>query len=138
MPPTPIRRESATLDAVKRTHGPLAVIVASVAYAWWVAGLASFTWLATVAVAAAGAACIIVGTRRPRRSGPHFLPPRNALAWTILFGLVAAWELAAYLQHPRADHPTLSALADQLLAWRPARALAFLAWMAVGADMARR
>lgn len=60
------------------------------------------------------------------------------MAWAVLFALLAGWELAAYLQHPRADHPTLSALADHLFDWRPARALGFLAWMAVGADIARR
>ncbi len=123
---------------MKHLHLRLAIILAAVVYAWWVAGLASFTWPATVAVAAAGVAFIIVGTRMSRPSGAGFLAPRSALAWAILFALLAGWELAAYLQHPRADHPTLSALADQLLDWRPARALAFLAWMAVGADLARR
>ena len=119
-------------------HRRLPITVAAVAYAWWVAGLPSFTWSATVAVAAAGAAFVVVGTRRPRPSDPGFPAARSALPWAILFTLLAGWELAAYLQHPRADHPTISSLADQFLAWRPARALAFLAWMAVGAGIARR
>ena len=123
---------------MERHHGRLAVTLGAVAYAWWGAGLASFTCPATVAVAAAGVAFIIVGIRRPRPSGPGVEDPRSALVWAVLFALLAGWELAAYLQHPRADHPTLSALADQLLDWRPARALGFLAWMVIGADMARR
>ena len=134
----PIARQSVTLHAVERRHGRLAVTVAAVAYSWWVAGLAAFTWPATVAVAAAGVAFITLGIRRPRPAGPDVGAPHNALAWAILFALLAGWELAAYLQQPRADHPTLSALADQTLDWRPARALAFLAWMAVGAAIARR
>ena len=123
---------------MERPYGRLAVSVGAVAYAWWAAGLASFTWPATVAVAAAGIAFVIVGTgrRRPARAGS--CAPHSAMAWAVLFALLAGWELAAYLQHPRADHPTLSALADQLLDWRPARALGFLAWMAIGADLARR
>ena len=52
--------------------------------------------------------------------------------------LLVGWELAADFQHPRADHPTLSALADPVIDWRPARALAFLAWIALGADLSRR
>lgn len=123
---------------MKQAHSRLAITVAAVAYAWWAAGLASFTWTATAAVAAAGLAFIIAGARRPRPCQPGGDARRSALAWTIVFALLAGWELAAYLQHPRADHPTLSSLADQLLAWRPARAVGFLAWMAIGAEMARR
>jgi hypothetical protein len=103
-----------------------------------VAGLASFTWPATVAVAAVGVAFVVVGIRRPCPAGPGSGAPPSALPWAVLFAVLAGWELAAYLQHPRADHPTLSALADQLFDWRPARALGFLAWMAVGADIVRR
>ncbi|HVL04485.1 MAG TPA: hypothetical protein VM388_00745 [Acidimicrobiales bacterium] len=123
---------------MEQAHRRRALLVAAMAYAWWVAGLASFTWTATGAVAAAGVAFIITGARMPRTSERGRGAPRSALAWAILFALLAGWELAAFLQHPRADHPTLSALADQLLGWRPARALAFFGWMAIGAEMARR
>ena len=131
-------REPATLDAMERRRSRLAVTVAAVAYAWWAAGLASFPWRATVAVAAAGVAFIVVGIRRPRPAAVGFAALPSAVPWAVLFALLAGWELAAYLQHPRADHPTLSALADQLFDCRPARAVGFLAWMAAGADMARR
>ena len=109
------------------------------AYAWWATGLRPFTWPALFAVAAAGIATILVGIRRRR---PPFQPPAGAasgaLIWGIVFAVLVGWELAAYLQQPRADHPTLSALADRVIDWRPARALAFLAWITLGADLSRR
>ena len=108
------------------------------AYAWVAAGLRPFTWPALVSVGIAGVAAITLGTRRRRPSESNAHDRRGALTWGVLCALLAGWELAAYVQSPRADHPTLSVLADQLLDWHPARAVAFLAWMAVGADLARR
>ena len=107
---------------------------AVVAYAWWAAGLRPFTWPPLLALAVGGAAAIAFGTwaRRPGEER------RGVLVWVVIAALLAAWELAAYVQHPRADHPTLSSLADQMLDGRPARTLAFLVWLAVGADLARR
>jgi ABC-type nitrate/sulfonate/bicarbonate transport system permease component len=81
---------------------------------------------------------IVVGTHRRRPSESRVAHPGSVLPWGLLCALLAAWELAAYFQQPRADHPTLSSLADQVLDWRPAQALAFLAWIAVGADLSRR
>ena len=110
----------------------------TVAYAWWAAGLRPFTRPALVAVLAAGVAAILVGSRRRRRMGPPGHDRGGVQPWGILGAVLAGWELAAYLQHPRADHPTLSALAGQVLDWHPARVVALLAWLAVGADLARR
>lgn len=126
------------MDGVRRR---LAVIVAAGvtgAYAWWTAGLRPFTWPALVAVGVAGVVTIFLGTRRRRLSESRSDYPGRVLPWGILCAVLAAWELAAYFQQPRADHPTLSSLADQVLDWRPARALAFLAWIAVGVDLSRR
>jgi hypothetical protein len=126
------------VDGFRRPLPVVVVTGATVAYAWWTAGLRPFTRPALLAVGAAGMAAIAVGTRRraPSASGRH--DARRALPWGLLCAVLAGWEVAAYLQHPRADHPTLSALADQVLDWRPARALAFLVWLVVGADLARR
>ena len=106
------------------------------AYAWWAAGLRPFTWPALVAVVVAGTAVIVLAGRARRR--PPEDKGRGVLVWAVLFALLAGWELAAYVQHPRADHPALSSLADQVLDGRPARTLAFVVWLAVGADLARR
>jgi hypothetical protein len=108
---------------------------AAAAYAWWAAGLRPFTWPALVAVAAAGVAAIVVGTRRRRPGTPR---PDGAVLWVALVALLAAWELAAYVQAPRADHPTLSSLANEVLDWHPLRAVAFLGWVAAGVELARR
>ncbi len=113
-------------------------VVAVGAYAWWAAGLRPFTWPALVSVGIAGAAAITLGTRRRRPSESGAQDRRGALPWAVLCTLLGGWELAAYVQSPRADHPTLSVLADQLFDWHPARALAFLVWMALGSDLARR
>lgn len=86
----------------------------------------------------AGVVTILVGTRRRRPPESRSSYPGSVLPWAVLCALLAAWELAAYFQQPRADHPTLSSLADQVLDWRPAQALAFLAWLAVGVDLSRR
>ena len=107
----------------------------TVVYAWWAAGLRPFTWPALLAVATAGAAAIVAGTRCRRDPARG---PDGALVWTVLVVLLAGWELAAYLQAPRAAHPTLSSLANEVLDWRPARAVAFVGWLLIGADFARR
>lgn len=64
--------------------------------------------------------------------------PAIALPWAALAAVTAMWELLAYLQHPRHDHPTLSHLANTSLDWQPARAAAFAGWVAVAFTLARR
>lgn len=116
----------------------MVAVGAAAAYAWWTAGLRPFTWPALVAVGAAGVGTIVLGGRRRRPFEPGGNDANGALIWGIVCALLVGWELAAYLQHPRAVHPTLSSLADPVFDWRPARALAFLGWIALGADLARR
>jgi hypothetical protein len=50
---------------------------------------------------------------------------------------VGAWELSSFLQHPRAAHPTLSSLANDVLRHHPARAAAMVVWLAIGVALAR-
>ena len=114
------------------------VAVGTVAYAWWVTGLRPFSWPAYVAVGAAGMVVIVVGSRRRTVSRPDDEAVTGAWLWGVLCALLAGWEVAAYLQQPRADHPTLSYLADQVLDGHPARAAAFLVWLVVGSALARR
>ena len=56
----------------------------------------------------------------------------------MLVALGALWQLAAYLQHPREVHPTLSSLANALLDSHPARAAAFVLWIIASLWLSRR
>jgi hypothetical protein len=58
--------------------------------------------------------------------------------WGVLAGTIAMWELQAFLQLPRRDHPTLSSLSNDLLQSPFSRAVALLMWLALGAWLARR
>ena len=63
---------------------------------------------------------------------------RGASVWALLAALMVVWELQAFVQHPRREHPTLSSLSNELLASPTSRALAVLAWLALGVWLARR
>lgn len=58
--------------------------------------------------------------------------------WGLLAGAIAVWELQAFLQLPRRNHPTLSSLSNDLLQSPSSRAAALLLWLALGAWLARR
>jgi hypothetical protein len=109
------------------------------AYAWWVVALAPFSWGETAAVVLAGAAAMAVGARerRGRPSAGEGVPVGIA-AWAALAATAVAWQLAAYLQHPRADHPTLSSLTNEVLDSHLARAVAFVVWIVAARGLARR
>lgn len=108
-------------------------------YAWWAVGLAPFSGRATAAVVLGGAAAMAVGARERRR---RRLPPVRDMAgiatWAALAATAGAWQLVAYLQHPRADHPTLSSLANEVLDSHLARAVTFVVWIAAARGLARR
>jgi hypothetical protein len=107
------------------------------AYAWWAVGLPSFSAEATVAVLLAGGAAAVSGAWIPRRPRPEFAR-RRAGPWAGLAALGGLWQLAAYLQHPRDDHPTLSSLINELLDSQPARAAAFVLWIVATVGLSRR
>jgi hypothetical protein len=107
-------------------------------YAWWAVGLAPFSAHATAAVVLAGVAALAVGARERRRRSPTDGDVSGIAPWAALAAVAGAWQLAAYLQHPRADHPTVSSLANELLDSHPARAAAFLVWIAATRWIARR
>ena len=131
-----------TVGAGARDPGPavhLVVAVGLVAYAWWAVGLAPFSAQATAAVVLAGVAAMAVGERERRRRRPPTDGDVSGIApWAGLAAVAGAWQLAAYLQHPRADRPTVSSLANELLDSHPARAAAFLVWIAAAWWLARR
>jgi hypothetical protein len=108
-----------------------------VGVAWWVVGLRPFSAAATVAVLVTGVAAMVWGARSPRRRRPA-VDRQSRSGWLVLASAAAAWELAAFVQHPRDEHPTLSSLTNALLDSRPARAAAFVAWLVGAAALARR
>lgn len=89
-------------------------------------------------VGASGIGAMVLGARQRRPPGAEHVHLRWTLAWAVLVLLLAGWELAAWAQQPRADHPTVSSLAGPVLDWRPVRAATFLAWLAGAAALARR
>jgi hypothetical protein len=111
-------------------------------YVWWAVGRPPFSAAATAAVVLPGvAAAGLAGVARARAGGRHDRPgpaPAGMARWAVLGGLAAAWQLAAYLQHPRHDHPTLSSLTNAALDSHAARAAAFVAWLAVTVMLVRR
>ena len=89
------------------------------------------------------------GVARPRipcvggpdgRRGPDAGGKRasGVVPWALLALAAAVWQLAAYVQHPRADHPTLSSLTNAALDARVPRTAAFVAWLLVIVALVRR
>lgn len=107
------------------------------AYAWWVVSLPPFSGVATAVVLLPGIGVSLAGRARrgPARAAP---PAPGAGAWAALAAVAVAWEVLAYVQHPRADHPTLSSLTNALLDSHPARAAAFILWLMAMLELARR
>jgi hypothetical protein len=56
----------------------------------------------------------------------------------VVILVLVGWELMAWRQQPRVDHPTLSYLSNSLLSSHPLRALAFVGWLALGYRLVRR
>ena len=110
--------------------------VLTVAYAWVATGFRPFTLPALVATVGGGLAVILVGGRLS--APPSRAPVRGAGVWLALGSAVAAWELQAFLQHPRSAHPTISSLTNNLMQNHVSRAGAMLVWLAVGVWLARR
>lgn len=108
-----------------------------VAYAWWAVARPPFSAAAACAVVLAGGVAMGLGAVRRRGPGTP-VDVRRAAAWAALALAVGAWQLAAYLQHPRDDHPTLSSLANAMLDSQPARAAAFGLWLVGAAALGRR
>jgi hypothetical protein len=121
-----------------RSRSALLIVLASFACGWWATGLEPFSTRATLVVVAAGLAAMVVGGARRGAAPTLETPLRTTAPWILIAGALTAWQLAAYVQHPRADHPTLSSLADNALDARPIRAVAFAAWMVTAGWLAGR
>lgn len=119
-------------------------------YGWWAVGLPPFSWAATVAVVGAGVGCAAWAAWRRRRSGSWLRPVTRGTRgpgrtrgtgvapWALLAAAAAAWQVAAYMQHPRHDHPTISSLTNVALDSQAARAGAFVVWLFTTVALVRR
>ena len=58
--------------------------------------------------------------------------------WVVVLVALAGWQLLAYVQQPRAEHPTLSSLSNAALENHACRALAFTVWLVASSRLARR
>jgi hypothetical protein len=115
------------------------VVVALVvgAYCWFAADLRPFTAPIDAAVAVPSVIVAVLawgplGSRGSTAADRKAVKWRDAAPWAVLFGLLAAFEVAAYFSSPRRDHPTLSSIADSLMSTHLGRAAAFALWLLLG------
>ena len=154
---------SALSGQARRWAPPAVAAVGLLSYAWLATALQPFTWPQRVMTGAAGTAVLVLAAYWSGRrlslsrwwavwhvrllrdyNGPS--PPdgrllrwrAGAFVWGSLITAIMAWELAMLFSHPRSAHPTLSALIDLVLRDHFIRFLAFVVWMALGLELARR
>ena len=119
------------------------LVVGAAAYALGAATTRAFTQPANLLTALPIVAlAVLVVVRWPLRPRPAAAPGDVAhpyRAWVILFAAVVAWELAEYAARgSRADHPTLSSMADAADRYYSLKALFFFLWLYLGAAIVRR
>ena len=112
-------------------------IAALVAYGWWATSLQPFSTAATIAVVGAGVIAIAWGATRRRRRD-RTVVRRGLTGWLLLAVILGGWQLAAYVDEPRSEHPTLSSLTNGALDTHLAQAFACAAWLIAAAALARR
>lgn len=115
----------------------VAVVTVMVAYALVAALCRPLTWGSLIAVLAAGLPLSALGIRnRPRRPQPA--GARSAAFWLSIGVLAGAYELGLWLGPDDAAYPTLSTLADPVLATYPGRVAGYLLWIGAGVWLVRR
>ena len=60
------------------------------------------------------------------------VPSGDIVAWAVVFGAFAVWELSAFVIGNNDAHPTFSMLSDPVLSFGPTRALCAFGWLASG------
>ena len=104
------------------------------------------TPIASVAVLVPVVIVLVLGSAWNSRAETRVLRgrlSRTALAWGVVVGLTALWDLVAWLQQPAynvaaPDHPTLSLLLEPLTGSPLPRFLLWSAWLYAGYRLARR
>jgi hypothetical protein len=136
-------RSAAAVDAwrygapvVDGFRGRAAVVAAIAVYTLVAALCRPLTGPALGAVLVAGLPLCWLGVRRRPGAGP--VDGRSAIVWAGIAGVAAAYELVLWLGRNDADHPTLSTLADPVLATYPGRVVGYLLWLGAGAWLVSR
>ena len=109
-------------------------VVAIGVYSWVAAGLRPFTLAEEVMVAIPAILVLAAAWRPSRTADVHGVRSScgSAALWIGLVVVAFAYELFAFFSSPRADHPTLSVIADNVMGAHPGRALVFVLWLALG------
>lgn len=120
-------------------------VLAGAGYAAIVGWFQRYSWPATIAVSIPAAAGVLVAWRVSAGSAtePERLSPAGMAAWASVWVGASVWELTALYLQPNLDtdsyaHPTLSYLADPVLASVPGRSAVLFGWLAFGWYLARR
>jgi hypothetical protein len=120
-------------------------VVAAVAYASIVGWLQRYSWPATISVAIPCAFAVLIAWRvsADSQTEPEPLTRAGIAAWAVLVAGASVWELTALFLQPTLStdsytHPTLSYLANPVLAAAPGRSVVLFLWLAGGWYLARR
>jgi hypothetical protein len=131
-------------DSVARRRAATATVVAAagmggLAYAFLVGSFQRYSVPATIAITTLAAAALVVAWRTSAGSAapPSRLNPAGLVAWAAVAVGAGAWELIALYMQPTLTtdspaHPTLSYLANGLLASWPGRSAVIFCWLAFG------
>ncbi len=117
-------------DEVRAWDRPIVMVPLFALIAALGGAFGSFTLSANLLVLAVGGTMmwLSLSGRTARRAAPRRLS-RGALWWAVPVLVIALTELYAFLNTPRPDHPTLSALADPILENYLARAACYFGWL---------
>jgi hypothetical protein len=128
-----------TARGTPRVSWRVVAVAAALAYSWVASGLRPFTHPEAVAVSIPlVVAGLLLLRSRPLPADPEEAQRRGSWVWVALFAALMAWELISFALKPRADHPTLSSIADAVMSTHPGRFAMFAAWLAVGYWLFRR
>jgi len=137
--------ESAERRRAAMTGLLIPALITGLAYALVVGSFQRYSWPATIAVCIPAAAGVIVAwwVSAGSESEPGRLSRAGVAAWAVVWVGASAWELTALYLQPSLStdsyaHPTLSYLADPVLASVPGRAVVLFGWLAFGWYLARR
>jgi hypothetical protein len=113
----------------------LVVLLAAAVYSWVAAGFRPFTTAEEVMVAIPAIVVFVFAWRPSRPSSPRAADGwarTSVVLWLGLVVVAVGWELMAFFSSPRADHPTLSVIADDIMSVHAGRASMFLLWLTLG------